>query len=862
MPDSRAVPPHAVDRPELLARLDVGVDAPLTLVVAPAGSGKTVLLSQWVATLQDARVAWLEMGEADVDAVHFARRFLAALAGLDPLLADLGAPLGTAGSGLGESLLEAVAAALTEVPGRIVVVFDDLHRVSNSEVVTDLWRLVDLLPPNTHFVFSSRADLKLGWSRHRLQHGLVEIRQAELAFDAEGASRVLERIMRRPVNASTANTIVERTEGWAAGIQLTGLSLRFRSDTEELVEAFAESDRLAIDYLGEEVLDAQTPLRRTALLRLSALDEISPGLIEAVAGVEDGGRFMRELEDESMFVVAVPDAPDHFRFHHLFRDLLRYRLRASDASAEPRLLAIAAEWHVARGEDRAAIECLIAAKRWKRALDLILGIGRDVYERGETATVARWLSLVPAEVRARRTEAELLYGILEGMSGRAAKAEEIFRGILADTALPRGAELIARAYLAACVQFRPHPEVHLEEGRRALRLVAETPVDLVPDLIHMTSSAMLSTLVMGSIGRAHFLLGDTESARGWLQRALDSPGSTYGPFRIHALGSLALVDAWSGRLVRAVELSDEALELARELHLLDHPAPADAYLARVLVAIQRGEPEVGAVALHEGHVRASSNGRVQLLWIAHATSRLMDPEGTDPAAVPPAGGPPPPIVRDALRAAARRRLRQTGGSVPVGTETEWSGLVFEDVAGVLAAHDAVAARARLESAPIPETAGPVLVVEHAILESWLSDVEGKSAQSRSQLTAALEAAEVEGLVRPFLGAGPRIEELLRSLPGQPTGFRRTVLDRFTPTPQPDAAQLVEPLTARELELLAYLPSRLTNAELAARCFVSVNTVKTHMAHIYRKLDATGRDAAIARARELGLLDSGDIARVG
>src|SRR5688572_5789828 len=160
MPVSRVVPPHAVDRPELLARLDVGMDAPLTLVVAPAGSGKTVLLTQWAGTLGDARVAWLDVSAPDRDAVHFARRLLTELAQLDPILADLGAPLGTAGGGLGEGLLEALAAALAEVPHEVVVIFDDLHRVSNSEVLTDLWRLVDLLPPNAHFVFSSRVDLK------------------------------------------------------------------------------------------------------------------------------------------------------------------------------------------------------------------------------------------------------------------------------------------------------------------------------------------------------------------------------------------------------------------------------------------------------------------------------------------------------------------------------------------------------------------------------------------------------------------------------------------------------------------------------------------------------------------------------
>ena len=216
------------------------------------------------------------------------------------------------------------------------------------------------------------------------------------------------------------------------------------------------------------------------------LDEISPGLVEVVGGVDEGAAFLRELENESMFIVAVPGKPDHYRFHHLFRDLLRYRLRASDAEAESELLALAAGWHSARGDVPAAIECLLSAKRWDRALDLILTRGRDVYEHGESATVARWLAIVPQQIRVGRVDAELLYGILEGMSGRAAVAEDVFRAVLADPGVAVGAQLVARAYLAAGVQFRPHPEIYLEEGRRMLQLADESGDAVMPDLMHLT----------------------------------------------------------------------------------------------------------------------------------------------------------------------------------------------------------------------------------------------------------------------------------------------------------------------------------------------------------------------------------------
>jgi LuxR family maltose regulon positive regulatory protein len=861
MPVLRAVPPHAVDRPELSARLDVGMDAPLTLVVAPAGSGKSVLLAQWVAALEGVEVAWIDLTAADDDPVFFARRLTAELAALDPAFAELAAASQSAVAPLGGPLIEAVAACFAATSARVVVVFDDLHRLTNRAILADLWRLVDLLPSNAHLVFSSRIDLGLGISRHRLTHGLVELRQSDLAFDSADAAQVLERITRRRIDPETAALVVQRTEGWAAGIQLTGLGLRFRPDQKQFVDALADSDRLTLDYLSEEVLDAQPTARRKALLDLSVLEEFTPGIAEAVAGVPDGVAFLTELERESMFVVAVADAAGAYRFHHLFRDLLRYRLRASDPAAEAALLRTAADWYMARGMLPAAIEALLEGRHWESALELIITRGRDVYEKGETATVARWLGRVPDDERRARPDAQLMYAILEGMSGRAALAEPIARELLADPEFPAGLRIIAQTNLAACVQFLPHPAVYLEAGRAALELLDQDETVEIPNLMGLSTRANLRALAKVSIARAHFLLGDSVTSRR-LQRELLASGEVmYGPYRIHALGSLAVIDAWEGYLRRASDLADEALELAGQLDLLGHPATGDAYLARAFVAIQRGEPEAGAFALHEGYVRASANHRVQLMWIAHAAARLVDPRGTEATAVAPKT-PAPPLVRDALESLARRLQRETGRpTAPVGG-TGWSRGVYEDIAGHLAADEIDAARLRLERLVLPDPVPPSVKIDVQLLGAWLDAELGHVAHARERLQGALILAEREGLVKPFMRAGSAVIRLVRELPGSPDGFRRRILDRADALRLPPAQELSEPLTARELELLAYLPSRLTNAELAEICFVSLNTVKTHMAHIYRKLDANGRDAAITRARELGLLAPAEIARVG
>jgi LuxR family maltose regulon positive regulatory protein len=854
MPVPRPAIPHAVDRPALRARLDAGHDAPLTLVVAPAGSGKSVLLAQWVATLRGVRVAWLDLTDADDDPVSLLRSLTSELVALDPAFLELEHAPRPAAAGLGRPLLEAVAACFAAASVPVVLVLDDVHRLTNRELVDDLWQLVDLLPPGGQLVLSSRVDLAIGRSRHRLRHATVELREADLAMDAATTAAVIERITRRSVDDATAEAIVAHTEGWAAGVQLTGLGLRFRPDAREFLDALADGERLALEYLSEEVLDAQPRGTREALLALSVLDDFTPALAETVAGIDDGVAFVRGLERDSMFVHAVPGAPGTYRFHHLFRDLLRRRLQATDPSAEPRLLSTAAEWYVQQDQIPAAIEALLAGRHGEAALDLIVTRGRDVYERGATTTVARWLERVPEEIRLTRPDAQLMYAILEGMSGRAGLAEMIARELLAGSDTTPGLRVVAKTYLAGCVQFLPHPQTFLSDGLEAQELLDTVGSDEIPDIMRLSTPPNLRVFASVSIARAYFLLGQVATARRHLVGALESTDAVYGPYRIHGLGSLALVEAWDGRLRRATELADEALELARQLDLLTHPAPADAYLARSLVAIQRGEPEIGAFALHEGYVRAASNARHQLMWIAHAQARLVDPRGTESSAAAPAT-PAPPIVKDAMEGLARRLQREAGAPAAPSHATSWSRVAYEDVAGMIARGDTDAARTRLAEMSLPDPAPPVAFVDVQLLRAWAAAVDGRTGEARERVQRALNVAEPEDLVKPFLRAGDAIVAIVRALPGPAEGLRRRILDRAAQGRRAPAQQLAEPLTARELELLAYLPSRMTNAELATACFVSLNTVKTHMAHIYRKLDANGRDAAIVRARELGLLET-------
>ena len=859
--EPRKTPPHTVDRPALRHQLDAALESPLALVVAPAGAGKTVLLTQWTQGRSDLAVAWIDLTAADRAVGVFARHLCEGIAAVAPQFSAPEPPPNLARARLGAPFLEDLAARLGEV-GEIVLVFDDLDHLAKTAILTDVWRLVDLLPPNAHAVFSSRMDLHLGWHRHRLEHGLVEIRQRELAFDDQTTGGVLTAITGRELDPATVTSVTTLTEGWAAGVQLTALRLRFADDPDRVVDELADADERVMDYLSAEVLDVLRPERRDALMRLALLDEVCAGLGEAVAVLPDGGdEFLARLERDSLFLVRVPGHTGWFRFHRLFRDLLLYRLRATDATVEDAVLDAAAEWFLAAGDADTAIEYLLRARRWDRAMDLILRNRPDPYEDVGTTRIARWLSLVPVEARTTRHDAELLLAIADTMSGRVIPAAGALQRLVVARGMTTGRRQIALTYLAAQVQYSPHPEAFEELASQATALLVAHPDAELPDLIGLTSRPLLLLVSGVAAGRARLLRGRIEESRDAIAAALAPVGLAYASYRVHALGSLAIAEALSGRLRIAVEHADEALNLARDIGVHGRPAPADAHLAHALVAIHRGEPQDAAASLAAAVAGAAANNRAQLLWLAAAASRLVHPNdevaGTDDL------GPAPPIVRQALTAISLRESRLRGiPASPPGPAPAWSFVAFEEVAGLLASARPDQARARLaelQASGVPSS--PLADIEVEALTAWLCVVEGRRVAAREHLESALARAQDDRLAWPFLRIGPALVDLVDEVPTGRSEFGRFVAERMRGQAAPRGERLVDELTPRELELISYLPTRYTIADIAERCFLSTNTIKTHLAHIYRKLGVASRDAAIERATELGLFDARGEARV-
>ena len=783
-----------IDRPALRFALDAALDKRLTLIVAQAGAGKTTLLRQWCDSHDDCDFAFLDITAADDDPAHFTRRILAALAVVNPAVSRISRSISSRGTGLNTHTMETLAMALESVPG-VVIVIDNVERFSNVRLVADLGALVARVPHNVHVLLSSRFDPPIALSKYRLDDELLELRQAELAFNDDESADLLNRVIGHSLTPPQVRALRERTEGWAAGLQLAGLGLRHESDADAFIAEFGGSDRLVADYLGEEVLSILPAERRNLLLQASALDDMCAGLVEAVSGADDAQSFLEELERESMFLVPLDARREWFRFHHLFCELLRSRLRAENPAGELRVLTRAAHWHLERGRVKPAMEYLLRAQAWDEALGAMLP-DADSASQGDM-TVAHWTPSLPESSQSARVNAEMLAEFRHAVGHHLAGQRTAARPASEDLPGSVGGPSSGLGFVAAQVLWRARPEVSTAAARRRLdELEASDSEQTDGEAPIAESSELASALVAG--GRAYFLAGDTEEARRWLLRGLVAAASDVVE-RLSALSALSLVEAWCGNIEQADTRVRDALRTAREAGLLAHPSLADAYLASVLTALDRDEP---------------------------TRNRPADDRQWEAAVTSPGEA---------------RTLAPTA--------------LFERVAELLSSGDTEEARDIVSAwdqlVPEPEA---LSVVQRHLLGAWIAVEDDAPFEVTRQLTEAVKIAEIYGFVDVFIRCGPIILNRLSTISGPQAAFSDIIRVRAqrTLTPRP-VRELPDPLTDRELEILAYLPTRFTNVELARRCFVSVNTIKTHMAHIYRKLDATNRDTAISRAREFGLL---------
>lgn len=862
------VPAYAVRRHRLDSLLDVAVQRRVTVVVAPPGYGKTVLVSQWAAAHRRRRVRWLALGPEHDDGARLARDLRRALGTQAPAAGAAAVPAGHGDDGrAGPGILAGVRADLRSAPPTVLVL-DDVHRLSDRAVFDDLARLLEHLPRWMHVALLSRVDppLHLHLHRLRLADELVELRQDDLAFRPGEAAELLRRLAHRELTGAQVDALVARTEGWAVGLHLAAVSLRDQDDVGRFVARFAEDDRNVADYLTEQVLDQQPDEVRRFMLATSVLERMSGPLCDAVTGGTGGQAMLDELDRRSLFVSPLDPRREWFRYHQLVRSLLQHHLSADDPTRARVLLQRAATWHLERDDLDAGVDYLVAAGAWDAVLDAASTFGGGLLARGRPAAVVRWIERVPPAARQGDVRATLLHAAASIMAGDARAVGEVLERVAADGAVSAAERVLAELLWARSALHQgaaAHAMAAAVRVRREVGSVDEVDLPKLPGLLGTREDVRAAAQL--TLGTALLLQGDVAAARAALGAVLDRGSAVW---QVQALGALALGEAWAGRLSSAEQLGARALSSAEQLGLGPRMLVADAHLALAVVARQRDDL-VWAGTLLDEITDVNVGGRQPVVEALVATERallaLVAGCPADGLAVlgrrgPGAARSDPPAV-DARRRAVEARLRSMVGDVEGAQRTLDAGpragldIPVEAVRVAIERGDLAGARALVGE--WPDEPAPRAGLEREIWLAVLDHLDGDDATAGSRLAAVVAQAEQEGNIGLFRAAGRHVLGPARTLyRAGPTPFLRAVVEPPGTTaarsPGP-GRRLVEPLTERESVLLALLPTRMSNEEIARRLGVSVNTVKTHVKHIYRKLDVAGRGEAVAVAERMRLI---------
>src|SRR6266487_553787 len=394
--------PNVVSRPRLLERLNEGLHRKLTLISAPAGFGKTTLVSEWVAFIERP-TAWLSLDEGENDPARFLAYLVAAL---QTIVATIGeGVLGVLQSPQPpppEAILTALLNEITTLPDHFVLVLDDYHVLDAKPVDIALTYLVEHLPPQMHLVIATREDPQLPLARLRARSHLTELRAGDLRFTASEAAAFLNQVMGLSLSATDIAALEDHTEGWIAGLQLAALSMQGRQDVPGFIRAFAGDHRYIVDYLVEEVLQRQPAPVRSFLLQTSILDRLSGPLCDAVTGQAEGNARLEALERGNFFVVALDDKRQWYRYHHLFAEVLSAHLMAEQPDQLAPLHRRASAWYEQHGSAADAIRHALAAEDFARVADLLELAVPAMLRRRQEASLLGWLKVLPDELVHRR----------------------------------------------------------------------------------------------------------------------------------------------------------------------------------------------------------------------------------------------------------------------------------------------------------------------------------------------------------------------------------------------------------------------------------------------------------------------------
>lgn len=903
--ETKLLPPRsrgdAVPRPRLAALLERALDTPVTLVSAPAGFGKTTLLGSWLSTT-DRAVAWVSLDARDRRPRSFWSYVLTALDRAAPGAASAALTLWESDLAGIETVLAGVVNELSVHDEELTLVLDDFHLADGPEVAAGLAFLVEHLPPQLHLALSTRADPALPLARLRVRGELVEIRAADLRFDGAEVTSYLNEMHGLGLPAEAVAALEARTEGWVAALQLAVLSLRGRADAAGFIDRFAGDDRYVVDYLVDEVLSRQPDDVRRFLLDTSILDRLTAPLCDAVTGSAQGRAMLDHLERQNLFLVPLDDHRRWYRFHHLFAEVLRAHLLQERPDAAAVLHRRASQWY-AQGSDQddpggieEAVRHALTAGDVADAAALVELAIPDLRRQRREHVIRRWVDDLPEDVV--RVRPVLALGLVGGImasnefDGAGRRLREI------EVALARPAEELV---VVDQLEFGRAPAA-LEMYRSALALVDGDPAGALAGAHQAIAAApesdeLTPAAAAGIAGLAWWTTGDVVAAHESYRAA--ATGLVRAGYIPDALGcslTIADMELALGRLRDAETTLRDALTLAERHSPTGGEVlrgTADMLVALSRAAWHRDDLSAAAGFLQRADDLGESAGLPQnpYRWrVAMARLRAAERDWTAALELLAeaervyVGDFSPPVhpvhatrarvlvaSGDVAGAAAWARQHDVRPDDDLSYLREYEHLTLARV--LLAQHrasgsavaltEAVGLLGRLlAAAESGSRVGTVLEIE--VLRALASRAAGDPDAARAALEHAVALAEPEGWVRFLLDPGPGMGELVGAVASrQPhSAFLRDVLARRaasapSPTSPPSGPErrevLVDPLSARELDVLRLLGSDLDGPGIARELVVSLNTVRTHTKRIYTKLGVNNRRAALSKAHQLGLL---------
>jgi LuxR family maltose regulon positive regulatory protein len=891
------VRPELVSRPRLIERLNQGMTRKLTLISAPAGFGKTTLLSEWIAGC-GRPVAWLSLDKEDNDPARFLAYIITALQTIhrelgEAVLAGLYVshpqPLPP------ESGLTILINEIAEMGEHLVLVLDDYHVIKAQAINNALTFLLDHLPPQMHLVISSRRDPALPLSRLRARGEMIEIRATDLRFAEDEAATFLNQVMGLDLSAEDVAALEARTEGWITGLRLSALSMQRTQDTTEFIQRLTGSHRYIVDYLGEEVLGQQNEKVQSFLRETSILGRLSAPLCDRITGQSGGQEILEQLETANLFIVPLDNERGWYRYHQLFTGFLQHQLKRHQPQRLFDLHSQASEWFEENGLTGEAVSHALAAGQVERAADLVGANAIDALMRGEVYTVTNWLNNLPEElVQSRpklgiaRSLQLIATGQIEEADGWLQTVEEKL-GLATDDSLEKwykdskdhaevnellGAIASTRSTIGA---WQGKPLRTIEISQWALKRFPEA---------NLTYRSILEW----NLAFASRIAGDPNTAeQAYLGAIQDGQTSNNHVIALNATEGLAELYSVMGQLRRAEQTFLRVFQLGKQYRTTYSVAFGAAHIGLAEVMRQWNRLDTAVEHLQHGFEICEKWGALDRVKAYVCLSRIRMAQGDFSGAME--------AIQKAIDLAKDHDQRFRGG-VAVATRTRlwlaqgeiekarrWAQARSEHrtddlselveiegitLARVLLAEDkpekALAALEKLlHNAELVGRKGSV--IEILILHAVAKQAQNAPDQAMAFLGRAISLAAEEGFVQIFLEEGRAMEMLLgeaiKKDASQNRPMKTKLLAAFKGEETPSAwdpkhgapgISMFESLSEREIEVLQLIADGYRNREIGDKLFITVGTVKRHITNIYGKLGVHSRTQAIAQARELDILE--------